>query len=62
MIALTCPMCGGDTRVQYSRDYGDYIDRWRKCYDCGYGFHTIETDEDMYQRLKVKEKDDGKRD
>lgn len=57
---MTCPECGGITKVIYTRDNNDHIDRWRKCQECGYGFHTIETDEDMYRRLKVKGDEDDR--
>ena len=49
---MTCPVCNCDTKVDHTVDHDDYVDRYRKCRKCGYGFHTIEIDTDMYQRLK----------
>ena len=49
---MTCPQCNGETKVTYTRDNIDYILRCRTCKECGYNFHTIETDKDMYKRLK----------
>ena len=54
---MTCPVCCGDTKVVNTYDHIDHIVRQRNCLDCGYVFHTVETDRDIYQRLK-KDKDD----
>lgn len=51
-MLVTCPVCAGDTKVNDSRKYNDYVRRSRKCLECGYTFTTIETDEDIYQRLE----------
>lgn len=49
---MTCPVCGGSTKVTYTYTNEDNIVRVRKCEICGYRFRTIETDEDIYQRLQ----------
>lgn len=54
---MTCPMCGAETIVDGTRDMGDSVVRYRKCRECKYRFYTIETDEDMYQRLKKGQKE-----
>lgn len=49
---MTCPVCFGYTKVIDSRKRIDHVLRQRKCILCGYTFNTIETDEDLYQRLE----------
>lgn len=49
---MTCPVCGGVTNVVDSRKATDHVVRKRKCYECGYEFRTIETDEDIFIRIK----------
>lgn len=49
---MTCPQCCAETKVTYTRDRDDHVIRYRTCKECGYGFHTIEIDTDMYHRLK----------
>ena len=41
---MTCPICGGDTKVINSRDRVDYVYRRRKCVICGHLFTTEETE------------------
>lgn len=48
---MTCPMCGGDTKILETRSNEDSIKRRRKCLDCGYRFLTLEVDKDFYERL-----------
>lgn len=57
---MTCPVCGGKAEVIDSRKYIDHVLRRRKCVECHYSFTTIETDQDIYQRLKKKGKPTGK--
>ena len=52
---MTCPVCGEKTKIKDSRGYIDHVIRLRKCCSCGYTFRTIETEEDIYRRLKKKE-------
>lgn len=56
---MTCPVCCGETKVIYTRDNNDNITRFRRCQVCNYGFRTIETDEDIYQRLKKGNKEEN---
>lgn len=49
---MTCPKCGGDTKVVDSRKSIDHVIRYRRCIECKYRFNTIETDEDIYVRLE----------
>ena len=49
---MTCPNCGGDTKVIDSRSNIDHVIRRRKCRECGHCFYTIETDVDMNSKLK----------
>ena len=51
---MTCPVCGEKTQIKDSRGYIDHVVRLRKCRSCGYTFRTIETEEDIYHRLKKK--------
>lgn len=51
---MTCPVCGGDTRIIDSRDKEEFKKRRRKCLECGYKFNTIEIDMDLYLKMEVK--------
>lgn len=51
---MTCPICGGDTRVVDSRNKDDHKKRRRVCQKCGYKFKTIEIDMDLYLKMEVK--------
>ena len=44
---MTCPVCGGKTKVT-DTSYPDCesVRRRRKCVDCGYKFNTIEYEEE----------------
>lgn len=58
---MTCPICNGNSKVTNTYDYIDHVIRYRKCLECGYAFHTVEIDKDIYQRLferKTGNKDD----
>ena len=48
---LLCPVCGGKTEVTDSRSDCESVKRKRKCFDCGYKFHTVEIDEDLYKKI-----------
>lgn len=48
---MTCPICGGDTKILETRSNEDSIKRRRKCLECDYRFCTIEVDKDFYERL-----------
>lgn len=52
---MTCPVCGGDTRIVDSRSKDDCKKRRRKCQECGYKFNTIEIDMDLYLKMEVKQ-------
>lgn len=41
---MTCPVCGEQTKVTESRDFGDHVIRRRKCVECDYVFFTEEND------------------
>lgn len=47
---MTCPVCGGDTKVIDSRPSEDSVQRRRKCLECDYRFNTIEIDMDLYKK------------
>jgi transcriptional regulator NrdR family protein len=55
---MTCPYCGGKTRVIDCHADTDQIWRRRECKNCRYRFNTIEVDEDMYVRLERRKTDD----
>lgn len=41
---MTCPVCGGKTRVITNVSEPDCIYRRRKCKECGYSFYTEEVE------------------
>lgn len=49
---MTCPVCGGETKITDSRGEVDAVRRRRECCECGHRFSTLELDADMYQRFK----------
>lgn len=55
---MTCPMCGGETKVVDSRKDIDHVIRSRICTECKYRFRTVETDADIYVRLEKGDKHD----
>lgn len=56
---MTCPICGGDTKITDSRGNVESVRRRRECIDCRHRFTTIEMEVDLQQNLeKAKE---GKR-
>lgn len=57
---MTCPICGGDTKVPDTRCLGDSVSRRRMCVECGYRFNTIEIDRDYYDILTKRGVKDGK--
>lgn len=48
---MTCPVCGGNTRIIDSRNKDDHKKRRRICQECGYKFNTIEIDMDLYLKI-----------
>jgi transcriptional regulator NrdR family protein len=49
---MTCPVCGGDTKVIDSRPSEDSVQRRRKCLECDHRFNTIEIDKDFYDNIR----------
>lgn len=39
---MTCPRCGGKTKVKGSKSDCESVHRERICMECGYGFYTEE--------------------
>lgn len=48
---MTCPSCGGDTKVINSRSQEDSVYRRRECLICKERFSTTEIDLQMYEKL-----------
>ena len=48
---MTCPNCGGDTKVIDSRQQEDSVYRRRECLICKERFSTTEIDLQMYEKL-----------
>lgn len=61
---MNCPVCGGDTKVYETRNYNDpegefdYIQRRRKCVECGESFIGIEVTLDTWTRSRDDESAD----
>ena len=53
---MTCPVCGGQTKVTESRRYTDTIRRRRECLNCHHRFTTKEIEVDVLERLERKQK------
>ena len=53
---MTCPKCGGKTRVYYSRASVDTVTRYRKCKVCGYCFKTTEIEFDVLESMTTRRK------
>lgn len=53
---MTCPICGGKTKVVESKSYHDHMIRFRKCQKCRFRFRTIEMDDDLYNNLHKEKK------
>lgn len=51
---MTCPICGGETKVIDSKVEPDCIRRKRICLDCKYNFTTTEIEDDLRKRLKPR--------
>lgn len=51
---MTCPICGGETKITNSRPKCDHARRRRECLECGHRFSTIELEEDVKDRLELK--------
>lgn len=52
---MTCPNCGGDTKVIDSRQQEDSVYRRRECLVCKDRFSTTEIDIEMYQKITKTE-------
>ena len=48
---MTCPVCGGATKVTDSRSDGETVRRRRECVNCGERFTTREMDVDQLEKL-----------
>ena len=53
---MTCPICGGETKVVNVYSYFDHVIRVRKCHKCRFRFRTIEVDDDLYNNLNKEKK------
>lgn len=53
---MTCPICGGETKVVDSRSELDCVYRRRRCLDCEYRFTTREIEDDLLKRLEPSKK------
>lgn len=54
---MTCPVCGGKTKVDETCTDGEQIYRRRECKECGYTFHTTEaesTSDGFYRTMREK--------
>lgn len=49
---MTCPICGGETKVVDSRSELDCVHRRRVCVKCKYSFMTNEIEDDLRKRLE----------
>lgn len=58
---MTCPVCGGETKVIDSRANTDHVIRRRRCKACDYCFYTIETELDIYENLGKGKKSENER-
>ena len=52
---MTCPQCGGETRITNSRKTCDTVRRRRECCECEFRFTTMEIELDLLNKLTVKE-------
>ena len=52
---MTCPNCGGNTKVIDSRPQEDSVYRRRECMVCKKRFSTTEIDLEMYQKITKME-------
>lgn len=53
---MTCPICGGKTKIIDSRSEPDYVRRKRICLNCKYSFTTSEIEDDLRKRLDALKK------
>lgn len=58
---MTCPVCGGNTKVYDSRPEIDCVRRRRACMRCGNNFVTLEIDEDWLQKMTRRSVNDSTR-
>lgn len=52
---MTCPVCGGKTKVDETCTDGEEIYRRRACKECGHIFYTTEaesTSDDFYRTMR----------
>ena len=53
---MTCPVCGGKTKVVDSRPEPDCVHRRRVCVKCKHSFTTSEIEDDLRKRLEELKK------
>lgn len=53
---MTCPVCGGKTKVVDSRPEPDCVHRRRVCIECKHSFMTSEIENDLRKRLEPSKK------
>lgn len=46
---MTCPVCGGKTKVVGNKSDCESIHRKRKCDECGYMFFTVEVEVESHE-------------
>ena len=51
---MTCPLCGGDTKVKDSVADAEGVYRQRKCKECAFIFYTEETDAEQTKFFDAK--------
>lgn len=51
---MTCPICGGKTKIYDSRPDDESVKRRRECLECGHRFLTMEIDADLLERMENK--------
>ena len=53
VCAVTCPICGGTSRVNRSLQDESEVVRRRRCLSCGTVFYTVETDCDEARGAEI---------
>lgn len=52
---MTCPVCGGKTRVLDSEADSESVYRRRKCVECDHRFYTTESESDRGDIYAIRE-------
>ena len=57
-VSMTCPICGGLSKVTDSRSDCEGVYRRRKCVECNHSFYTseYESDSSSYNRIMYEKK------